>query len=423
MSAAVLARRLARPRSGRPDLLLVSPVLPDDRGNGLAMRAALFLHALARRFDVHLLLVPISGGLADRGPWPAVTDACVEIVVPSPVEDPLFRFILTLRDPRHRLAAIRDYPLPALARFATPAAVEAALGALGDRRFAAVHVFRLYMAPFAAPFLGTIPATLDLDDDEPRTVRSMAALAHAYGSPEEAALQEAEAGKLERFEADWAGRFSTICYAAPDDAARVSARLPNVAAACIPNAVVLPPPVPPPPASGPFTLLFVGSMGYPPNHDAALFLARDVLPRLRRRTTVPVRLVLAGSHPGPSLLALQSPPEIEVTGWVDDLGPLYAACHAVVAPLRAGGGTRIKILEAFAHGRPVVATKLAAEGIDAKDGRHLLIGETADDLALAINRLIESPDLAAALTAEARELVAHSYEREVVAGRIERLFP
>jgi glycosyltransferase involved in cell wall biosynthesis len=330
---------------------------------------------------------------------------------------------MTLSEPRLRLAALNDYALPVTFRFAGSKAVAAAHQALGDWPFDAVHVFRLYLAPFAAPLLGRVPTVLDLDDDEARTARSMATLERLRGNHAAASFQETEAEKLAALEQRWAPRFSTVCFAGPDDAGRAAARLLPARTTCIANAVELPAhPPPPPPLADAFTLLFVGSMGYPPNHDAAIFLAEQVLPRLRQRTGTPVRLLLAGSHPDPALQALARPPEIEVTGWVDDLAPLYAACHAVAAPLRAGGGTRIKILEAFAHGRPVVATPLGAEGIAARDGEHLLLAQSADDLALAIGRLIDEPGLAAALARRARAFVASSHDRRRIARRIERLF-
>jgi glycosyltransferase involved in cell wall biosynthesis len=340
-----------------------------------------------------------------------------------PEEDPLFRFIMTLSEPRLRLAALNDYALPVTFRFAGSKAVAAAHQALGDWPFDAVHVFRLYLAPFAAPLLGRVPTVLDLDDDEARTARSMATLERLRGNHAAASFQETEAEKLAALEQRWAPRFSTVCFAGPDDAGRAAARLLPAGTTCIANAVDLPAHAPPPPPiADSFTLLFVGSMGYLPNHDAAVFLAQEVLPRLRQRTGTPVRLRLAGSHPDAALQALARPPEIEVTGWVDDLAPLYAACHAVAAPLRAGGGTRIKILEAFAHGRPVVATPLGAEGIEVRHGEHLLLGESADELAACLCRLIDEPGLAAALARRARAFVASAHDRRRIARRIEHLF-
>jgi glycosyltransferase involved in cell wall biosynthesis len=423
MTARILVRRKPSPACPvRPHLLFISPVVPDDRGNGLAMRGALFLHALTGLWNVHLLVVPVAGAMPTGDAWPAATRRCVELVALAPEEDRVFRFILSLRDPAYRLAALEGYRYPALARFALPPAVAAAAGALAGRRFEAVHVFRLYMAPFAEPFLAGARSSLDLDDDDARTARSLAALARWHGQPAQAALDTAEADKLAAFQARWAPRFDRVCLACPGDAERALARLPGLAAICVPNAVHLPsPPAPSRSGDGPFTLLFVGSLGYLPNHDAAVLLASEVLPSLRRHTSRSLRLILAGRDPGAELRALARPPEIEVTGPVEDLAPLYAASDVVLAPLRAGGGTRIKILEAFAHRRPVIATPLGAEGIAACDGEHLLLAEGAGELVTACLRLMQDPAFGAGLAARAYALVSQEHRHEVVTARIGEL--
>ncbi len=107
-------------------------------------------------------------------------------------------------------------------------------------------------------------------------------------------------------------------------------------------------------------LLFVGTLGYFPNADAARFLCRDIVPALRRLSGHAIVVDLAGAGDTTGLRDIAQMPEVTLLGYVEDLAPLYAAADIAVAPLRAGGGTRIKILEAFAHGVPVVATWLAA---------------------------------------------------------------
>jgi glycosyltransferase involved in cell wall biosynthesis len=286
--------------------------------------------------------------------------------------------------------------------------------------FARVHVFRLYLAPLVAPLLGRVRASLDLDDDDARTAASLAPVLAASGSAGEARLQAAESAKWAALAAEWAPRFDVASLAAPADAERLAGTLPGARTVCIPNAVRLARPLPPAAPGPPFTLLFVGTMGYAPNLDAALWLAHEVLPVLRRRTRFPVRLVLAGGPPQ-ALAGLARPGEVEVLGRVDDLRPLYAASHVVLAPLRAGGGTRIKVLEAMAHARPVVATKLGAEGLEAVDGVHLLLGEDAPALAEACYRLLADPALAARLAANGRALVTCRYARSVIIPRIEQL--
>ena len=106
---------------------------------------------------------------------------------------------------------------------------------------------------------------------------------------------------------------------------------------------------------------------------------------------------------------------IHVTGTVDDVGPYYERAQVAVVPLRAGGGSRLKILEAFALGRPVVSTTLGAEGLDVVDGEHLLLADTAAAFAEAVIRLLEDPELSARIAGAARALVEERYDWDTVA--------
>jgi polysaccharide biosynthesis protein PslH len=306
----VLARREGRARSGQPEMLFVSPVLPDDSGNGLAMRGALFLRAVCPHWNVRLLVIDLFGAGPVARDWPKATLGCAQVVVVQPSPDPLFGFIGSLRDPAYRGSALLGYPLPQLARFSKPSAVAAALACLGRRESDRVHVFRLYFAPFAEPLLGQARASLDLDDDDARTAGSMAALLAAMGRADEASSQQAEGRKWAAFAAAWAPRFELVSLAAPSDADRLARFLPAIRVACVPNAVGLPEPLDPPPAGSPFTLLFVGTMGYLPNRDAAVLLATEVLPAVRRRCGAPIRLILAGGGADAELLALARPGEV-----------------------------------------------------------------------------------------------------------------
>jgi glycosyltransferase involved in cell wall biosynthesis len=105
---------------------------------------------------------------------------------------------------------------------------------------------------------------------------------------------------------------------------------------------------------------------------------------------------------------------VRVCGFVEDLGALYADADVVVAPLRGGGGTRIKLLEAFAQGVPVVATPAAVEGLAVLDGQHLLLGADADALAAAVAALADDAALGARLVEQAGRLVRERYSHEAV---------
>ena len=109
---------------------------------------------------------------------------------------------------------------------------------------------------------------------------------------------------------------------------------------------------------------------------------------------------------------------MQVCGFVEDLDPLYASADAVVLPLSSGSGTRIKLLEAFAHGVPVVASATAAEGLEVADGRHLLLAADAQAIAAAVASLDRDAALAQRLVEHALALVRERYSSAVVSARI-----
>jgi glycosyltransferase involved in cell wall biosynthesis len=171
--------------------------------------------------------------------------------------------------------------------------------------------------------------------------------------------------------------------------------------------------------SHPPTVTFQGTLRYPPNADAARFLVHDVVPLLRR--LVPdVRVRLVGTT-APALVALDDPPAVTLVGQVPDMADELAGADLVVVPLRFGSGTRLKVLEAFAQKLPVVSTTLGAEGLGAEDGVHLLVADSAAELAGACARLLEDEGLRERLVERAHELFREHFADEVVAGQVAAL--
>jgi glycosyltransferase involved in cell wall biosynthesis len=156
------------------------------------------------------------------------------------------------------------------------------------------------------------------------------------------------------------------------------------------------------------TLVFVGSYWYEPNRIAAELLLDEIVPEVRARSAAEVRLVLVGAAPSPAMLA-SNDPGLVLAGRVPDVRPYLAAADAIVVPLRQGGGTRLKLLEAFAACRPVIATAKAAEGIDVRDGEHVLLRERSAEIADAVLQLRRDPVLAEHLTSCAYQLIAERY--------------
>lgn len=155
-------------------------------------------------------------------------------------------------------------------------------------------------------------------------------------------------------------------------------------------------------------LVLTGTLGYLPNVDAARYLGAEILPLVRaNRPTARARLVGQVSDHVRAMIAADG---VEVVGRVPDVLPHLAGADLFVAPLRVGGGTRLKILEAFAAGLPVVATSKAVEGLDVENGVHALIADDAVAFARAIFALLDDEDSRERLALAARRLVEEKYD-------------
>ena len=390
--------------------MLLTPIVPVPTGNGLAMRAGMQLEALNVSYDVRLVVIPVAGGTRDTG-WAEQRALSVAIVAPGDPQALRAGTVELLSDAvwRDRLRA--SEPPPHAAALAGPGMARAVAAAAGEPRDSAVHAFRAYLAPLAvavAERLGARSSTLDLDDDDEAAF--------------EARGLEQEASAYRRLVATFGPAFAWLSLASPLEADAVRARhdLPTVV---VPNAVDTDRGVGRAGRQGGvLRLLLVGNMTYEPNVRAAEVLAVEVLPRVRRLLPAEIRVELVGSfEPGGRVAALAAIPGVELSGYLDDLDGAYARADLVVAPLGEGGGTRIKILEAFAAGVPVVSTPAGVAGLGVADGREVLLGASPAELASAVARIATDEDLAIALAAGARALVVGQFSREVVGRRLREL--
>jgi glycosyltransferase involved in cell wall biosynthesis len=166
--------------------------------------------------------------------------------------------------------------------------------------------------------------------------------------------------------------------------------------------------------------LFVGLLSYAPNRDAMTWFARDVLPHLGADGP---DVLVAGRDPGPELSALAArAPRLRLLGFVPDLAPLYARAGVFVNPMRGGGGTRLKMLEAMAAGKAVVSTTIGAEGLALTPGRDVVVADRPQEFAAAVRALRADPARAARLGRAARALVEARYRWEACLAPLERLY-
>jgi glycosyltransferase involved in cell wall biosynthesis len=432
-----------------PQILLLTPIAPAPTGNGLAMRAALAVEGLALAGDLWTAVLPVAGPRPEESAlaWTAARAVAVA-AVELPGGTAAARGWLELALGREILAT--SEPLPGRARLASPAAGVATRNALEKLArekglvaptFDAVYVLRLYLAGAALPFLGSAPApraVLDADDDDATTLGAIARLHEERGERQAAEREWLEAEAYARLAAAVLPRFDRILTAAPNDARALAARHDlGDRVAGLSNAVDLSRPARPATSggvSGPQRLLFVGNLGYLPNLDAVERLATAILPMIHQHDPDARLDVVGGGAPGrpaagptsgssgsgrgASLFGGAAPPGVSMHGAVEDLVPFYERANAVVVPLRAGGGSRIKLLEAFAFGVPVVATPQAAAGLHVRHGEELLLASSDRELAESVARLAADPGLASYIARQASLFVEEHHDLERVSEQL-----
>jgi glycosyltransferase involved in cell wall biosynthesis len=167
-------------------------------------------------------------------------------------------------------------------------------------------------------------------------------------------------------------------------------------------------------------VVFFGLLSYVPNIDGVAYFIQEIWPRIAEANP-DARFKVIGGNPHPSLLAMAGP-RIAFTGFVPDLRPHLAAASVVVVPLRLGGGTRLKIVEAMAMGKAIVSTTLGAEGIDARPPRDLLLEDDPAAFAAAVNGLLADPDRATRIGQAARQLAVQRYSWKEAASELESFY-
>jgi polysaccharide biosynthesis protein PslH len=227
-----------------------------------------------------------------------------------------------------------------------------------------------------------------------------------------------ELAKIVRYERHTYERYDLAITMSEIDRKRLQRRCPALPAEVIPNGVDISYFMPQPEVDDGRTLVYIGHYAYPPNADAVRYFVRTIWPLVRAH--VPdAQFVAVGTQP-PADLAEH--PGVKVTGVVPDIRPYLARATVVVAPLRVGGGTRIKIIEALATGKAVVSTTIGAEGLDIVGDRDLLLADEPETFAAAVIRLLTNPQLRANLGRNGRLLAEQRYNWDSLAQKQDQIF-
>jgi glycosyltransferase involved in cell wall biosynthesis len=397
-----------QPTRAKRRILVGMPFTPrlDARHGGKA--PAQLLLRLAARNDVALLCLRAR----EEGPVdPLIRDSCAFVEeIPLVHEDSSWR-----RRGRWAVGILRGLP---------PWAMDCRTGRYAERLRRVVEEWRpeivelhlQVMAQYAECLAGTPPARILIDYD-PGSAWAADLVDRSHGARRIAGLIELKTWR--RYEKATRDHLQTIVVFAERDIVTLTATARGVPIVRIPLAIEIPERALDPEGVS-SVVLFVGGFGHPPNVDAARWLAGSIFP-LVCKGVPDATLELVGNEPREEILRLAGA-GVTVHGSVPDVTPFLDRAAVVAAPVRMGGSMRMKVLEALAAGKALVATPRAAEGVGAVPGTHFLLAESTEELVEAITGLLLAPERRRILGLEAREWAVENLSWETSVAAFEALY-
>ncbi len=403
--------------SGRK-ILVLTPQFPYPPQQGTALRNFNLIAGLARRHRVHLL--SFGEAVGDRSP---LHELCAHIwTVPAPQ-----------RSMRQRLQGLFFSHLPDMAHRLASAQFRARLTEICEQEQPeVVQVEGIELAPYLLHIAERrnpcFRPLLVFDDHNAEYLLQKRAFETDRHIPSRwvaAAYSWIQWRRLQRYERQVCLIADRVVVVSEHDAQALRRLVPELEPSVVPNGVdfsfysapVLPLSQPGP---GPSDLVFTGKMDFRPNVDAVFWFVREVLPLIRRQAPE-VRFWVIGKDPHPRLDPLRSDPAVKITGQVEDVRPYIAAAAVVVIPLRMGGGTRLKVLEAMAMGKAIVSTSLGCEGFDLSSGHELVIADSPAEFAAAVCSLLGEPARRQQLGEAARQF-ATRYDWQMIIPKLEQVY-
>ena len=409
-------------RSGEMKLqraVIIAPILPAETGNGLAMRMGMFAEAIRRFATLDLVLVPVAGGPISPSPYLGRLGVNLHVVPVAGRGETHFQFLSRLTDAGKRLAAFKAYGKPSLTSYLSAPVLDEIRRIVAACKPDLVHIGRSYLAPCLSVLPDRIACTLDLDEDDLTSFLSQAHTARRDGDIHKAEWLEQEGRACDSLIRRLAPSFKLIFVASDREAILLRQRHAHLHPILAENGVGIPR----------YnqrlddgeTLLFAGALSYAPNAEGITWFARTVLPRLRSRNGAPCRVLIAGAQPPGAIRAVHCRSRIHFLGHVPDLGALYRRSALALAPLHAGGGTRIKLLEAASYGVASVSTSLASQGIGWPEGLSGWTADSAGEFASACHEALSHAPERQLRGTRSRSWVRRHHNRALLSARIARI--
>lgn len=231
-----------------------------------------------------------------------------------------------------------------------------------------------------------------------------------------------EAKKIEQYEKKHCGLFHANLTVSEDDGVILKRIVPEIRAEIISNGVDTAYFCPTKAKTQNISLIFGGGMGWYPNRDAMLWFADEIWPLIKKEYP-DIKMTVIGKKPPDKLIKLsKDDPNFIITGYVDDVRPYFEEALIYVCPIRDGGGTRLKILDALSMGKPIVATTIAVEGIKVIPDKHVLIADSPEQFVAQFVKLIENKDLREILSVEGRKLVEENYDWAKIGKKMNNIY-
>jgi len=400
-------------------VLAVFPLEPHPEGYGSQKRAAAHLSALVEATRVHLVVLDSRD--ANGRPGDALLfERCESVSVVKYRWRP--RRIITKMAPFPTLAELFD---PTVKRWLpSPAQVREAFAHVVERQIDVALCFKLMSATVLDHAQSIVPLRIGrriVDFDDVQSLADQRALAyekrHGY---EQSIIDGLIRSQIRRAEDRCLATYDAVWICSDTDRRHLLSRKPRAEILEIPNSVVLAETLPPVNDRPEIQLLFVGSLGYGPNQDGILWFCDQILPRIRMSSSRKIKLTIVGFNPPAEVKALESAGDVIVTGGVESVAPYYRECDIVIAPIRYGSGTRIKILEAMSHRRPVISTTLGVEGIDVRPGEDIMICDTPEAFAASCLELIQNDGRRRSIAQLGRRLIEEKYSDRTIAAAVNK---
>lgn len=393
-------------------VLFLSQIVPYPPNGGVLQRGYHVIRELGRRASVHMLafvhpdVLPTQAAIDESR---AVLERSCQTVEYFPL---WAKASLLHKGAALAASAVSEEPFSMIAHRSAAFGRRVA-EALRTSPFDLVHVDTIALSQFV-PQDRALPAVLTHHNVESKLMERRAQVERR---PLARRFLQRETAKLAAAESRLAPRFDVNIMMSAHDAQTLRDQVPGVRTAVVPNGVDTDYFAPRPEAETP-ALIYAGGMNMFANRDAVLYFLDEIWP-LIRAAHPDVRFFAVGQDPPKDLHARAArDPRVVVTGYVTDVRPLIHHAAVYVVPLRVGGGTRLKVLDAMASGKAIVSTSIGCEGIEVRPGEHIAIGDTPEAFARETVQLLRDGDARRALGCAARRLAEERYSWRIVGDQL-----